>query len=76
MRTVRWSFDEREVTAKEDGKGCSPATAPAAVAAPLPPVSNPASPVSFAPTCMVYFGPSNVVARSAVPRGRPASEMP
>jgi hypothetical protein len=48
MRTVRWSEPERDVTAKEEGIGRPPPSAPAAFAAPLPPVSAPASPVSRA----------------------------
>jgi hypothetical protein len=72
MRTVRSSLEERDVTAKAVGWGCAPTMAPEAVAAPLPPVSIRARPDSLTANCMVYFWPSKVEDRSAVPSGMPA----
>ena len=43
MRTVRSSLPDREVTAKAEGCGCGPETAPAEVAAPFPPIRRPAT---------------------------------
>jgi len=74
MRRVRCSLEDFAVTAKAVGWTWPATMLPAAVAAPLPPVTIRASPESLTVPPSWYFEPSKVEDRAAVPRDRPASD--